>query len=43
MQFMFAADRSNTRLANRFDPISPPLLRALKDDRRQGARGEASR
>jgi phosphotransferase system enzyme I (PtsP) len=31
MQFMFAADRSNTRLANRFDPISPPLLRALKE------------
>ena len=31
MQFMFAADRSNTRIANRFDPISPPLLRALKD------------
>jgi phosphotransferase system, enzyme I, PtsP len=31
MQFMFAADRSNTRLAGRFDPISPPLLRALKE------------
>src|SRR5206468_4894234 len=31
MQFMFAADRSNTRLASRFDPISPPLLRALKE------------
>jgi phosphotransferase system, enzyme I, PtsP len=30
MQFMFAADRSNTRLAGRFDPISPPMLRALK-------------
>ena len=30
MQFMFAADRSNSRLANRFDPVSPPLLRALK-------------
>jgi phosphotransferase system, enzyme I, PtsP len=30
MQFMFAADRSNTRLAARFDPISPPFLRALK-------------
>jgi phosphotransferase system enzyme I (PtsP) len=29
-QFMFAADRSNTNLAGRFDPISPPLLRALK-------------
>jgi len=31
MQFMFAADRSNTRLASRFDPVSPPLLRALKE------------
>ena len=31
MQFMFAADRSNTRISNRFDPISPPLLRALKE------------
>jgi len=31
MQFMFAADRSNSRLANRFDPVSPPLLRALRE------------
>ncbi len=31
MQFMFAADRSNTRISSRFDPISPPLLRALKE------------
>jgi phosphotransferase system, enzyme I, PtsP len=29
-QFMFAADRSNMKLANRFDSISPPMLRALK-------------
>ena len=29
-QFMFAADRSNANLAGRFDPISPPFLRALK-------------
>ena len=29
-QFMFAADRSNTHLAGRFDPISPPLLRPLR-------------
>jgi phosphotransferase system enzyme I (PtsP) len=27
---MFAADRANVNLAGRFDPISPPLLRALK-------------
>jgi phosphotransferase system enzyme I (PtsP) len=30
MQFMFAADRSNTHVSGRFDPISPPMLRALK-------------
>lgn len=30
VQFMFAADRGNTRVANRFDPISVPMLRALK-------------
>jgi phosphotransferase system, enzyme I, PtsP len=29
-QFMFAADRSNVHLTNRFDSISPPMLRALK-------------
>jgi len=31
MQFMFAADRSNTHIANRFDAISPPLLRPLRE------------
>jgi phosphotransferase system, enzyme I, PtsP len=30
MQFMFAADRSNIHVSGRFDPISPPMLRALK-------------
>ncbi len=30
IQFMFAADRGNRRVADRFDPISPPVLRALK-------------
>jgi phosphotransferase system enzyme I (PtsP) len=29
-QFLYAVDRSNTRVANRFDPISVPVLRALK-------------
>ena len=38
MQFMFAADRSNTHVSSRFDPISPPFLRALKTGRRQGPR-----
>jgi len=30
MQFLFAADRSNARVANRFDSLSPASLRALK-------------
>lgn len=29
-QFMMATDRGNTMLANRFDPLSAPFLRALK-------------
>lgn len=29
-QFLMAADRSNARLANRFDPLSPAILRALR-------------
>jgi phosphotransferase system enzyme I (PtsP) len=29
-QFLYAIDRSNARVANRFDPISVPVLRALK-------------
>lgn len=30
MQYMFAADRSNPRVADRYDPLSPPMLRALR-------------
>jgi phosphotransferase system enzyme I (PtsP) len=30
VQFLFAADRGNRRVADRFDPISAPALRALK-------------
>ena len=30
-QFLYAADRGNTRVADRFDPISPPMLRVLRD------------
>ena len=30
IQFLFAADRNNPRMANRYDPLSPPVLRALK-------------
>ena len=29
MQFMFAADRGNTRLANRYDTLSPPVLKMI--------------
>jgi len=28
---MFAADRTNPRVADRYDPLSPPFLRALAD------------
>ncbi|HXX26096.1 MAG TPA: phosphoenolpyruvate--protein phosphotransferase [Pseudolabrys sp.] len=31
MQFLYAADRGNARVAERFDPLSAPVLRALKD------------
>ncbi len=30
MQYIFAADRDNKRVFSRFDPLSPPALRALK-------------
>jgi phosphotransferase system enzyme I (PtsP) len=29
-QFLFAADRTSSRLANRYDPLSPAMLRVLK-------------
>jgi phosphotransferase system enzyme I (PtsP) len=29
VQFLYAADRNNRRLAGRYDPLSPPILRAL--------------
>ncbi len=29
MQYMFAADRGNPRVSDRYDPLSPPALRAL--------------
>jgi phosphotransferase system enzyme I (PtsP) len=31
MQFLYAADRGNVRVSERFDPLSTPMLRALKD------------
>jgi phosphotransferase system enzyme I (PtsP) len=30
VQFLYAADRGNRRVAERFDPLSAPVLRALK-------------
>ncbi|QCK88618.1 phosphoenolpyruvate--protein phosphotransferase [Phreatobacter aquaticus] len=30
VQFLFAVDRGNNRVANRFDVLSPPILRALR-------------
>ncbi len=29
-QYMFAADRTNSRVSDRYDPMSPPFLRALQ-------------
>jgi phosphotransferase system enzyme I (PtsP) len=31
MQFLYAADRGNNLVAHRFDPLSTPVMRALKD------------
>ena len=31
MQYLFAADRGNPRVADRYDPLSPPALRALQE------------
>jgi phosphotransferase system enzyme I (PtsP) len=31
MQFMMASDRGNTRVADRFQPLSRPFLRALRE------------
>jgi phosphotransferase system enzyme I (PtsP) len=31
MQFLYAADRGNNRVSKLFDPLSAPVLRALKD------------
>jgi phosphotransferase system enzyme I (PtsP) len=33
MQYLFAADRGNARVSERYDPLSPPALRALKSIR----------
>jgi phosphotransferase system enzyme I (PtsP) len=38
MQYLFAADRDNKRVAGRFDTLSAPFLRALKDIADTGAK-----
>ncbi len=40
MQFLFAADRGNDRVADRFDPLSPVMLRVLKEIVEVAARRE---
>jgi phosphotransferase system enzyme I (PtsP) len=37
LQFMFAADRGNPQVSSRFDPLSPPVLRALRSIAECGA------
>ncbi|HXA39727.1 MAG TPA: phosphoenolpyruvate--protein phosphotransferase [Phenylobacterium sp.] len=34
MQYLFAADRGNPRMAERYDPLSPPALRVLEQIQR---------
>jgi phosphotransferase system enzyme I (PtsP) len=34
MQYLFAADRGNARVSDRYDPLSPPALRALEQIQR---------
>jgi phosphotransferase system enzyme I (PtsP) len=35
-QFLYAVDRGNARVSNRFDPISAPVLRALREIAEKG-------
>ena len=39
-QYMYAADRTNPLVSDRYDPLSPPTLRALQDIQRQCAETE---
>lgn len=38
LQFLYAADRGNVRVAGRFDPLNPPVLRALREITRAAKR-----
>jgi phosphotransferase system enzyme I (PtsP) len=37
IQYMFAADRTNPAVSDRYDPLSPPALRALAEIQRKAA------
>ena len=43
MQFFYAADRGNKRVADRFDPLSAPMLRALAEIAAKAHAAQASR
>ena len=43
LQYLFAADRNNTRVASRYDALSAAPLRALGDHRRRGQTPQACR
>ena len=43
MQFLFAADRGNPRLAERYDVLSPPVLAPAAPSRRAAAAPPACR
>jgi phosphotransferase system enzyme I (PtsP) len=40
MQFLYAADRGNARVCDRYDPLSAPVMRALKDIADKGQKHE---
>jgi len=42
LQYLFAADRGNPRVADRYDTLSPPFLRVLRDIRDACAAGGTS-
>jgi phosphotransferase system enzyme I (PtsP) len=42
LQYLFAADRGNPRVADRYDPLSPPFLRVLREIRDACAAGGTS-
>ena len=43
LQFLYAADRGNTRVSDRFDPLVGAVAARAEGDRRQGQTSTASR